>query len=137
MRTYKVKVKRFIPKGGINPNAMKPYLNMEDKLKEYFEEYDNRPPVVITEEGVDDSYTDPYFFIISDRRIVGYATAFDDTHIDIDFTNAHYKYLLESINKCRIDIVSMISTKKKDKNKDSIVVNSIIKLVIRKTGVSN
>lgn len=137
MRTYKVKVKRFIPKGGINPNAMKPYLNMEDKLKEYFNKFDGRPPVVITDEGIDDSWVDLRFFTINPTRIIGFATSFDDTHIYIDFTNAHYRYLLDDIDKCRIDIASMVSTKKKDKKKDSIIVNRIIKLVIRKAGVSN
>ena len=35
-----VKVKRFVPKDGVNPNALKPYLNMEDKLREYFDNFD-------------------------------------------------------------------------------------------------
>ena len=136
MYPRKIRVKRFIPKDGINPNVNKPYLNMESKLNEYFKKYDNKVPVVVSINDKDDTILDPMFLFIDPERIIGNAIGFDDTHFDIEFTNAHYRYLLDDIDKCRIDIVSMVSTKKKDKDKGSIVVNRIVKIIIRKTGVS-
>ena len=129
-----VKVKRFVPKDGVNPNALKPYLNMEDKLREYFDNFDNRVPVSIPFDS-DSKGWDEKYLVINPTDIIGFATDFDDVYIYIDITDPAFENLLDNIDNCRIDIVSMISSKKKDKEAGSIRINKILKLIIRETGV--
>jgi hypothetical protein len=40
-----VEIPRQVPKGAINKNFNVSYLNMEEKLKEYFDKYDNEVPL--------------------------------------------------------------------------------------------
>lgn len=129
-----VKVKRFVPKDGVNPNALKPYLNMEDKLREYFDNFDNRVPVSIPFDS-DSKGWDEKYLVINPTDIIGFATDFDDVYIYIDITDPAFENLLDNIDNCRIDIVSMISSRKKDKEAGSIKINKILKLIIRETGV--
>ena len=130
-----VKVKRFIPKGGVNPNALKPYLNMEDKLREYFDNFDNRVPVSIPFDSDSKGWNELKYLVINPTDIIGFATDFDDVYIYIDITDPAFEKLLDNIDNCRIDIVSMISSRKKDKEAGSIRINKILKLIIRETGV--
>ena len=130
-----VKVKRFIPKGGVNPNALKPYLNMEDKLREYFDNFDNRVPISIPFDNDSKRWDEMNYLTINPSDVIGFATDFDDVYIYIDITDPEFEKHLDDIDKCRIDIVSMISSKKKDKEAGSIKINKILKLFIRETGV--
>ena len=130
-----VKVKRFIPKDGVNPNALKPYLNMEDKLREYFDNFNNRVPISIPFDNDSKGWDELKYLIINPSDVIGFATDFDDVYIYIDITDSEFEKHLDDIDKCRIDIVSMISGKKKDKEAGSIKINKILKLFIRETGV--
>lgn len=130
-----VKVKRFIPKDGVNPNALKPYLNMEDKLREYFDNFDNRVPISIPFDNDSKRWDEMKYLTINPSDVIGFATDFDDVYIYIDITDPEFEKHLDDIDKCRIDIVSMISGKKKDKEAGSIKINKILKLFIRETGV--
>lgn len=81
-----MKIKRAIKAGGPNVNTGKVTVGLEDKLKEFFETYNNT--IFVDDLDIAAKYPGDYSVLFSARmdRCIGTVTGFDEEYFYIDIT---------------------------------------------------
>ena len=125
MKTVKeirlVQVPRLVPKGGLNPNINKPYFNMEIKIQEMFEFFEQAfcdvPIAIRVEEEINEPQMKP-------EHVVGFVKKISDTDVVIEVYNNE---LFDKFKDPRVEICSIINP---DMTTNEIYVEKVTKLLL-------
>ena len=116
-----VQVPRLIPKGGINPNINKPYFNLETKIQEMFDYFEQAfcdvPIGIRAEEEINEPQMRP-------EHVIGFVKNISDTDVVIEVYNEE---LLNVFKNPRVEICTIVDL---DRYENEIYVEKVTKLFL-------
>lgn len=116
-----VQIPRLIPKGGLNPNIKKPYFNLETKIQEMFEFFEQAfcdvPIAIRVEEDIHEPFMRP-------EHVVGYVKKVSDTDAVVEIYNEE---LFNKFKDPRVEICTIVDL---DRCENEIYVEKVTKLLL-------
>jgi hypothetical protein len=118
-----VEIPRKVPKGAINKNFNVRYLNMEEKLKEYFDRYNNEVPLHLYCKNWMDSTHINYEEELNSYPKLGTVLSFNDNTCTVRFDDTeNYKNYTSMINPT-IVLIAIVETY--EEGSDTVAIHNV------------